>query len=330
MWYADGTMREIKLLLAAVCVSLLPMCGQVEGPLPAGVVQATDAKADALLHEAQVYMAAGKLGRAKSRLDDIVVRHAMAPCAPQARLLLGDLEMRRGNYRDAFKQYGKVVENYQGSPLYAQALNRQLSMATSAASGKIQGKVLWLWNVPMEESVVIEWLESVIRNAPYGDMAATASSVMGDYLVRRGRYDEACMVYRRLVENYPDSSYAPAAQMMVANIWASSRTRGNQNLVHLDLAREAYEEFSYLFPDHADAAKAKQGKVQMERLLVQQELEVGRYYLERAREYNAAVFCFENVIRQGAQNPEAAAEAQRLLVKARSHLVPAASKTSAR
>lgn len=309
-------MRAITVLIATGCL-LLPMCSPLDGPLPAGSVQATDVKADALLNQARVYMQNGKLSKAKSCLDDIVIRHRLAPCAAEARMMLAELEMRRGYYREAFDQYSKVVESYQDSPLYAQALNRQLAMATAAASGKLTGRVFWLWTVPMEQSVVIKWLESVIANAPYGDMAATANSVLGDYLVRRERFDEAAMVYRRLVERYPDSAYAPAAQMMLANILASSRNRGNQNQVYLDRAREAYEEFAYLFPNHADSAKAQAGVVNMERLLVQQELEVGRYYMERAKEYGSAVFCFENVIRHKAENPSAAATAEKLLVQAR-------------
>lgn len=310
-------MREIRLLLAGACVLLLPMCDQMEGPLPAGVVQATDTKADALMAEAIRLRAAGKIGKSERRLEQIIMSHGLAPCAPQARFMLGESLEKRGQYRDAFKQYSKLVERYQGSPLYAQALNRQLAMATAAASGKIKGKVLWMWNVPMESSVVIEWLESVINNAPYGDMAATACSILGDYHLKKKNYDEATMVYRRLVEKYPDSPYAPAAQMMVAQLWANSHTRGNQNLVNLDKAREAYDEFSLLFPEHADSAKARQGAQQMSRLLVQQELEVGRYYLERSREYTSAIFCFENVIRQKSTNPEAAAEASKLLAVAK-------------
>lgn len=310
-------MREIRLLMAGACVLLLPMCDQMEGPLPAGVVQATDSKADALMREAKQLQAAGKIKKAENRLEEIALSHALAPCAPQARFMLGESLERRGQYRDAFKQYGKIVERYQGSSLYSAALNRQLALATAAASGKIKGKVLWLWDVNMESSVVIEWLSSVISNAPYGDMAATACSILGDYHLRQKNYEEAGAVYRKLVENYPDSRYAPAAQMMVAQIWASSHTRGNQNLVNLDKAREAYDEFPLLFPAHADASKARSGARQMERLLVQQELEVGRYYLERAHEYNAAVFCFENVIRQKNINPEAAAEAQKLMARAK-------------
>jgi outer membrane protein assembly factor BamD (BamD/ComL family) len=49
--------------------------------------------------------------------------------------------------------------------------------------------------------------------------------------------------------------------------------------------------------------------------MVQQELDVGRYYMERSREYPSAIFCFENVIRQKDVNPQAAAEAKTLLEK---------------
>ena len=106
---------------------------------------------------------------------------------------------------------------------------------------------------------------------------------------------------------------------MVAQIWAASRTRGDQNMANLARAQEAYEEFSLRFPGHADAGKALTEASNVRRLLIQQELETGRYYLERAREYDSAIFCLENVIRQKSINPEAAREAETLLQKARTH-----------
>ena len=313
-------MREIRLLLAGASVLLLPMCNQVEGPLPAGTVQAADSKADALMREAEMYRAKGKISKYESRLSEIIHSHALAPCAPQARLLLGESLQNRKRYRDAFDEYSKIVEKYQGSELYAKALQHQHDMAIEAANGTIKGRVMWLWDVPMETDVVVKWLQSVIRNAPYGDMAAKTTAVLGDYLMRQERFDEAAAVYRKLVEDYPDSKYAPNAQIRVAELWAASHTRGNQNLVNLDKAREAYDEFSLLFPKHDSASKARDGSLQVQRKLVQQELDVGRYYLERAREYASAAFCFESVIRKKDINPEAAAEATKLLAKAKAHL----------
>lgn len=309
-------MRITSLMTAALAATLLVMCDQVEGPLPAGKVQATDSAADGLLAKAQGFMKERKLSAARRVLTQLVSEHELAPCAAQARILLGDIAERQNDPREAFRQYGKVVEGYQGSELYAQALNRQLAIATAAASGKLKGKVLWLWDVPMEEEKVIEWLQSIIINAPYADTSATASSVLGNYLVRKKRYEEAVVVYRQLVDKYPDSPYAPGAQLMAAKIYAGSRTRGDNNLVNLDRAREAYEEFTLLFPNHADVGAARSGAREMQRLLVQQELEVGKYYLNRAREYGPAAFCFENVIRQERLNPQAAKEAKQLLAKA--------------
>ncbi|MBR5879202.1 MAG: hypothetical protein IKY91_06570, partial [Akkermansia sp.] len=104
---------------------------------------------------------------------------------------------------------------------------------------------------------------------------------------------------------------------MVAQLWANSHTRGDNNLVNLSNAREAYEEFNLRFPKHAEASKALSEAANMEKLMVHQQLEVGRYYLDRSQEYTSAIFCFEDVIRQKETNPEAAAEAATLLAKAR-------------
>ena len=313
-------MRKSIIMIAAACTLVLPMCDQVEGPLPAGQVTAADPQADALVAKAKNLMAAKKLGAAKSVLMEVAEYHALAPIAPQARMLLGEIEERRNDPREAFKQYGKIVERYQGSDLYEQARTRQLAIATAAANGQLKGRVLWLWDVPMESEKVIEWLESIVKNAPYADMSATALSVLADYLVQKGRHEEAAVVYKRLVDNYPDSRYAPGAQIMLARLLASSHTRGDRNLVNIDRAREAYEEFSLLFPNHSGMKEARAGAAEMQRLLVQQELEVGKYYMERAREYTAAAFCFNDVIRRGTHNPQAAAEARTLLQRIRPYL----------
>ena len=88
-------------------------------------------------------------------------------------------------------------------------------------------------------------------------------------------------------------------------------------MVNLDRAQEAYEEFSLLFPNHQKNGEARAGVREIRRLLLEQELQVGRYYLERAREYQSAIFCLEDVVRRGSVNPQAAKQAQELLTRAR-------------
>lgn len=312
---------KLHLLLSTAALLPLTMCQQNNnGLLPAGTMQAVDPAADALLSEAKAYLAADELGDAEDKLKELVLNHSSAPCAPDARMLLGGVYEKEGLPRDAFDEYDKVVTRYQTSPLYTQALDKQLAMAMAAAEGELKVKVLGLWSAELESSVVEKWLTSVIANAPYNEMAATATSLLARYRLRKERHEEAALTFAQLVEKYPDSRYAPEAQLMVAQLWAGSRTRGNQNLANLVRAQEAYEEFTLRFPGHPDAKKALKEASDVRRLLVQQELEIGRYYLDRSREYGAAVFCFENVIRQKSVNPEAAAEAETLLQKARKNL----------
>lgn len=314
------------MLLCTGALLPLTMCQQDEGPMPAGQIKAADPQADSLLQVAKQYMAQGRLSKAEGVLKRLVQNHALAPCAPEARYMLGQVYEKKNQPREAFKQYDKIVGRYHASPMYAKALDRQLSMGMAAANDELKVKVLGLWNASIESSAVEEWLNSVISHAPYNDMAATATFVLGKYLVKQGKYEEAANAYSRLVENYPDSRYAPEAQLMVAQLWANSHTRGDRNLVNLKKAQEAYEDFSLRFPKHPDANKALKEASNVRRLLVQQELEVGRYYLERSHEYVSAIFCFENVIRQKSINPEAAAEAAKLLglARARSAALPKA------
>lgn len=294
------------------------MCESFDGPPPVGQVKAVDPQADALMAEAKALQKEGRMSKSRSPLKDIVRYHALAPNAPEARYMLGKAYEATEDYRDAFKEYGKLIDRYPQSDLYADALNRQLAMAMDAASGKLTVPVFWgAWNTTMESSVVVNWLREIVEKAPYNDMAATASSILAKYLVEQDRPEDARMEYARLVEKYPDSRYAPDSQLMVAQLWANSHTRGDNNLVNLSNAREAYEEFTLRFPKHPEAGKALSEAQNMDRLMVHQQLEVGRYYLERSREYTSAIFCFEDVIRQKNINPEAAREAESLLAKAK-------------
>ena len=310
--------NKLQLLWCLGALMPLTMCQQTNTDLlAAGTLAARVPEADAMLAEARALVKAGEYSDAESVLESLKRKYENAPCIPEARFLLAEVYEKQNMPRDAFDEYDKVVTRYQSSNLYSKALDRQLTIAMQAAEGTLKVNVLGLWKSNVDSATVEEWLGKVIMNAPYNDLAATATSVLGKFLVNREKYEEAAMVYSKLVEDYPNSKYAPEAQLMVAQLWSSSRERGERNLVNLNRAREAYEEFTLRFPNHKDAGKALAEASNVRRLLVRQELEVGRYYLERAREYPSAIFCFENVIRQKSENPEAAKEAEGLLAEAR-------------
>lgn len=311
---------RVVLPIVAVAAMGLTMCQEFEdAALPAGMVRSEDPWADELYRQAVAFDEAGKYDEAIDALEEIVFYHELSPIAPQARYMLGLIYEKKQDYRQAFKEYGKVISRYHNSTYYTKALNRQLALAMDAASGKMKTPVMWgLWSTEMESSVVEGWLQEIVRNAPYNDMAATALSVLAQYQLKNDRIANARDTYRQLAYNYPDNALAPGAQLMVARLWAEERARGNNNLVNITKAQEAYEEFLLRYPNHKESAMARKQVVNMRSLLVSQELEVGKYYLFRAHEYGAAMQCFQNVINEAKQNPDAAREARRLYRQARS------------
>lgn len=310
--------RILLLSLTALSTTLLPMCqNSPDDAIPAGSITQVDPEADTLLAQANGWIQQGEYKKALKLLKKINVDHRTATCAAQARFMTAECYQKLGDHRDAFKQYQRVVEDFAGSPLYIDALNAQLAMAQQAVSGELKGEVLWgAWKVNMDSSVVIEWLRTIIKNAPYNDMAASSASVLAQYFMDRSRYADARITYALIAEKYPESKYAAGAQLMVAHLWAQSQTRGDQNLANLSRAEEAYEEFNLRFPNHKEAGKALTQASNMRSLMIAQELDVAIYYLERSKQYGAAVFCLKEVIRQKSTNPDAAAKAQALLPQA--------------
>ena len=302
----------LPLLLLCLSGPLLVQCSY-DGPPPAGSVRLSDPKAEGYVRVAKAKEAQGDWKGAIKQYKKLLEYNPIDVNAPQAQFRVGQLKEKTGDPIDAFEAYQHVVEKYHGSQLYEQAMKRQMTMAHAAVNGQLKNKVLWLWDVNMDPTVVVKWLTTIRDEAPYNDMAATTTWMLGQYLIEQDRLDEARNAYKKLVEDYPHSKYAPDAQLMVAKLWAESHIKGNRNQVNLANAQEAYEEFLLRFPNHPEARQASLGASNMKKLMVQQQLEVGEYYYLRAKDWTPARFCFEDVLRRKDVNPEAAAKAQAYL-----------------
>ncbi len=313
-------MKSFHLLtLAALATSFLSMCGSFNNDaLPISSAHYNEDEAERIMQDGMNLMSAGELSSARKRFEKIIQEFPLTETAAKARFYIAQCYERDDEVRDAFKEYDKLILNYPNSTLYTQAIARQRALAHGAATGEIKGSVFWgLWNPPMDSSVIVEWLQTVIRNAPFSDSAAESTLILGNYLLKREDTDQALATYTKLVNEYPTSSHAAAAQMKVGMLWMQSASRGDRNLVNLNKAQEAFEEYSLLFPNHKDAPKAARLAAQTRKLMVSEQLEVARYYLERSKEYRSAVFTLEDIIRQEKVNPQAAAEARKLLPRAK-------------
>ena len=108
----------LLLRLCAASALLLPMCDSFDGPPPVGQVKAVDPQADALMAEAKELQKNHYMIKSRKPLKEIVSYHALAPNAAEARYMLGRSYEVTRDYRDAFKEYSKLMERYPQSDLY--------------------------------------------------------------------------------------------------------------------------------------------------------------------------------------------------------------------
>lgn len=304
----------LKTSCCLILASILCQCSS-EAPPRAGTVKMVDPLAQKYLAQAKQEEANNRLKKAIKRYDDIVDDCPMSVEAPYALFRMAQLREQLNDPQDAFDHYQRLIERYPDSSYYTQALKRQRELAFGAATGKLKNKVFWTFDVSMDPAIVTKWLNNVCDNAPFSSTAPEAKKILGDYLARRDRKDEAIETYQSIVDNYPNSPLAPAAQLSVAELYSNSKMVGDLSYSNISKAQESYEEFLQRYPNSSMAPKARQGLAQVRQHMVQRKLEIGEYYMNRMKDTNAAIFYFQEVVAAEKTNPQAAKKARAYLVK---------------
>lgn len=250
--------RLIASALSALAALSIVSCGSdTDGPTLAGNTQAASAEGEALYQKAKRADDAGKTGRAIKLYGQTATRFPFAPSADEARFRQAQLLEQDGRIEDAFQAYDQFLGRYPGSSHYLAVLNRQASMAQSAAEGDVKSSFLGLkTRLSLEKTVAM--LEKVASHAPRSRTASKAQFTIGElYQAKRNKSKEAIASFRKLVAEQPDSPEAPEALFRVGLIYMEQAERGNQNQANLDLARESFNDYLIQYPGHSKNAEAR-------------------------------------------------------------------------
>lgn len=173
--------------------------------------------ADELYEQASGYYQAGNLGRALPLMESFVQLHFGDPRAPDVRLQLGQAYQRRRQYITAASHYQRLVEDYPTSP---HALTARFGICESYYRLSPRSQL------DQEYTYAgIAHCESVATNFPGTEEGTQAAEYLdelrhklakkvydaGAFYVRRRAYDAAVVYFQDVVENFPQTSYAPAA-----------------------------------------------------------------------------------------------------------------------
>jgi outer membrane protein assembly factor BamD (BamD/ComL family) len=290
-------MRFQRLVLPALAV-ILASCGD-DGDLPplVGSTSANNDRAEALYNQAQSAEQSGNRKKAIKLYDTLADEMPIATRAPEARFRQGELLEQEGEVRKAFDAYQDFLTRYNSSGLYQKALDRQASMAQSAADGHVKTSFLGL-KASISNEKIVEMLAKVRQNAPRSPAASKAQFTIGEVWESQGNASgstKAIAAYKELVVEFPDSKEAPEAQFRIGKILLDEARRGNQDQANLDRAKEALQDYIRQYPGHGKNAEARKLIANIGGQDIERSYEIARFY-ERKGDLGSAKFYYEEVM----------------------------------
>lgn len=292
-----------NMAMAVVAVLFLTVsCGN-DGDLIglAGSNQEASAEGEALYAKAKSADDAGKHSKAISLYEKVADKYPNAPSAGQARFRQAELMEQKGDILDAFEAYQQFLVRYQGSGLYAKALERQRKMAQSAADGEVKSSILGLKRRLSSEKVV-EMLSQVRDNAPRSETAAKAQFTIGELYQNDKEPKKAIEAYRKLVRDQPESSYSAEALFRVGVILMEEADGGNRNQATLDLADEAFNDYLIQYPGHAKNAEARRLSKNVNGRELERSLDIAEFYDKSGQTESAKVY-YRDVVKRAKSGP---------------------------
>jgi outer membrane protein assembly factor BamD (BamD/ComL family) len=296
------TYRFAALVLISASAFHLSSCGpDPDMPIMAGNTLTAAAEGEKFYQSAKLADQAGKTGKAIKLYDQTATRFPFAPSAPQARFRQAQLLEQQGDIVKSFEAYDQFLSRFQGSGLYTTALNRQISMAQSAADGDVKQSMLGL-KTKLSLEKTVEMLGKVRDNAPKSPAASKAQFTIGRLYEGKKKFKEAIAAYRKLVSDQPISAEAPESLFRVGVILTAEADRGNQNQANIDLAREAFNDYLIQYPGHSRNAEARKLVSNLGGRDLQKSYEIAEFYQKTGKIDSAKVY-YRDIVSRAKSGP---------------------------
>jgi outer membrane assembly lipoprotein YfiO len=193
-----------------------------------------------------------------------------------------------GKYKKAFDAYEDFLERLPGTRLTGVVLEKEFQAGVALLETK--------------STASVEIFERVIEHNPKGPLAPESQVRIGDAYFLAMEYDSAEDAYRKLLENYPKSEWAPYALFRIPLCKLSVEVMRERDLGRLWKAREGFEEYLANYPTGSFAEEAKQKIHETEELIAHRQYNIAELYLRKKRP-QAAMVHFEGVMNRFPNTP---------------------------
>ncbi len=295
---------------------------QVKGGVLAGVVGENVNVQNALdaMNEGKKAMDNGDYRLAIGYYKIVVYDYPNSIFAPEAYFQMSNAYVARGQFMDGYDALAEITKKYPDYPRFNQVIGAQYEIASKIQSGATPYLWGWFpWFTNYNDALKI--YEDVVKNAPYSDYAPIA--LMNEALLAENmdKTDTAFDALDRLINNYPNSMFAPDAYLEMAKVYRSLVNGAPYDQTPTKNAISFFKDYLILFPNESQVANAEEGLEAMEDTYARSRLIIGDfYYYYRNNPKAASIFYNETITI--APKSKAADEARSQLKKIKDGVLP--------
>ena len=305
-------------LLAFLCSAfLLPTVAQLhaqsEGPQKSQPIESPfllQGSAPELLSNADSLSDSGDKDKAITVYRFVARHYPKSGEAPKAQFRLARELNQRGDSESAFKEYQNLLQKYPQTPDFEQAVSDQIDIANAFLKGR---KVKFL-GIPLMSSMekAEEMYTAILKSAPYSKHAPVTQFNLALAMEKGGKAQEAIAAYQKLIDKYPDSPAAAAAQYQVGYVYQRLGMEGkSQDLSALKESQNNYQDFLIQYPNNEKTQQAGENMKKMISRESADTLRIARFY-DFNKDFKAASIYYNDVIRRFPQTPDSTAAKTRL------------------
>ncbi len=297
-------------LLLSVFVLVLQFCAVAWTPAEAGRPYYEEARrpfiglgrgpvgddpASQLAH-AEALQAAGRVRRAERALRVLVRYWPNTVEAAEAQWAYAESLKARGRSHRAYEAFSHLLEEYSGKVPHEEILDQQFRLALAVME---QRRGAWLFLPGFEAPErALPLLENLVRFGPRWDYAPAAQLLIAQIHEFNSNDEEAVFAYEKLETRYPNSPEAVTAAYGRARVLSHLARRYSRHIDGVETAYIASGMAVQRFPDAVYREEAIENMRELRQIMAQAAYDKAHYYDRIARSPEAAIIAYERFLEQ--------------------------------
>jgi len=256
------------------------------------------------------FFEAKEYDKAIAEFNKLIKHYPRSREAAEAQFHIGMALEQNGQLFQAFKNYQLVIEKYPFSERAGEIVKKEFELGNKMLEGE-EYRNKFMNAIAGGDYDVVEVFRTIIKNAPYGEFAAPSQYKIGLYLQERQLYQESRDELEKVINDYPDSEWAKAAQYQVALSDAKRSAEAQYDQVVTKTAVEEFKKFVEANPDTKLSTKAQEHIHQLREKEAENNFVIAEFY-EKQKNYKAAKIYYSTVLEEFANTSWASKALQKM------------------